>query len=167
MRILWIVALAAVLGLGCAAEEKKPVREDPKDCEVCVNVLEQVSKSMAPEDRKKQDKIEAAIDAYCSQRLNPRDDKMCYSFLPIKKTISHPFSTGMPKLKVCQRLKKTNSEICEVKYPIKVDKENMDYNKLRVKQLKGILADRGVACNGCLEKSDYVKRCKETEHLEL
>ena len=50
---------------------------------------------------------------------------------------------------------------------IKVDKENMDYNKLRVKQLKGILADRGVDCNGCLEKSDYVARCKATEHLEL
>lgn len=50
---------------------------------------------------------------------------------------------------------------------IKVDKENMDYNKLRVKQLKGILADRGVDCDGCLEKSDYVARCKATEHLEL
>lgn len=50
---------------------------------------------------------------------------------------------------------------------IKVDKENMDYNKLRVKQLKGILADRGVDCEGCLEKSDYVARCKATEHLEL
>lgn len=40
----------------------------------------------------------------------------CYYFLPIKKTISHPFSTGMPKLKVCQRLKASNAEVCEIKY---------------------------------------------------
>lgn len=56
---------------------------------------------------------------------------------------------------------------CQIRSAIKVDKENMDYSKLRVKQLKGILADRGVDCNGCLEKSDYVARCKATEHLEL
>lgn len=60
---------------------------------------------------------------------------------------------------VCHRLPANSA--------IKVDKENMDYNKLRVKQLKGILADRGVDCDGCLEKSDYVARCKATEHLEL
>ena len=60
-----------------------------------------------------------------------------------------------------------NSRLCPHTSAIKVDKENMDYNKLRVKQLKGILADRGVDCEGCLEKSDYVARCKTTEHLEL
>ncbi len=49
---------------------------------------------------------------------------------------------------------------------MKVDK-NTDYSKLRVKQLKAILADRGVACKGCLEKRDYIKRVKETDHMEL
>lgn len=43
---------------------------------VCVNVLEQVNETMAPADRKNQAKIEAAIDAYCGQRLSSRDDKM-------------------------------------------------------------------------------------------
>lgn len=163
MKFQLVSAIAAVL---CTLSAAAP-RADPKECEVCVSVLNQVNESLAPADRKNQLKIEAAIDTFCGQRLSSRDDKMCYSFLPIKKTISHPFSTGMPKLKVCQRLKASNAEICEIKYPIKVDKENMDYNKLRVKQLKGILADRGVDCDGCLEKSDYVARCKATEHLEL
>ncbi|CAM9403025.1 unnamed protein product [Ectocarpus sp. 4 AP-2014] len=163
MKFQLVAAISAVL---CALTAAAP-RADPKECEVCVNVLEQISESMPAADRKNKDKIEAAIDAFCDQRLSSRDDKMCYYFLPIKKTISHPFSTGMPKSKVCQRLKASNAEVCEIKYPIKVDKENMDYNKLRVKQLKGILADRGVDCDGCLEKSDYVARCKATEHLEL
>lgn len=43
---------------------------------VCVSVLEQVHESMAPADRKNKDKIEAAIDAFCGQRLASRDDKM-------------------------------------------------------------------------------------------
>ncbi|CAM9667530.1 unnamed protein product, partial [Phaeothamnion confervicola] len=93
--------------------------------------------------------------------------QQCYYFLPIKKSISQPFSTGMAKEKVCQRLKRTNAEICEVRYPIKIDKDNVDYNKLRVKQLKAILQDRNVQCVGCIEKPDYVKRCLQTEHLDL
>lgn len=43
---------------------------------VCVSVLEQVSESMSAADRKNQDKIEAAIDTFCGQRLSARDDKM-------------------------------------------------------------------------------------------
>lgn len=46
---------------------------------VCVNVLEQVAESMAPADRKDQAKIEAAIDAFCGQRLSAKDDKMVRS----------------------------------------------------------------------------------------
>lgn len=41
--------------------------------------------------------------------------------------------------------------------------KGQDLSKLRIKDLKKILADRGVACNGCLEKSDYIKRIEETE----
>lgn len=41
---------------------------------------------------------------------------MCYYFEPIKEAVTTPFATGMPKEKVCQRLKKQNPEICEIKY---------------------------------------------------
>lgn len=43
---------------------------------VCVSVLEQIHESMPAADRKKKDKIEAAIDTFCDQRLSSRDDKM-------------------------------------------------------------------------------------------
>ncbi|CAN0499103.1 unnamed protein product, partial [Ectocarpus sp. 12 AP-2014] len=85
MKFQLVAALSAVL---CALTAAAP-RADPKECEVCVNVLEQISESMPAADRKNKDKIEAAIDAFCDQRLSSRDDKMCYYFLPIKKTISH------------------------------------------------------------------------------
>merc|ERR1711988_706040 len=95
--------------------------------------------------------------------LSQKDRKMCYYFEPIKMALAQPFSTRMPKDRVCKRMKKENPEICEVKYPVKVEaaagesKEEMEakIKKMRVKELKGILADRGVDCNGCVEKEDY------------
>lgn len=45
---------------------------------------------------------------------------------------------------------------------VKVEKDT-DFNKMRIKDLKKILADRGVPCKGCLEKSDYIKKIQETE----
>ena len=47
---------------------------------------------------------------------------------------------------------------------VKVDSQT-DYSKLRVKELKAILAERGVECTGCLEKPDFIKKCEETAHL--
>lgn len=40
----------------------------------------------------------------------------CYYLDPIKREVSQPFSLGMPKAKVCERLKKKSAEICTVKY---------------------------------------------------
>jgi hypothetical protein len=53
---------------------------------------------------------------------------------------------------------------------LKVEKkegEKVDYNKLRVKDLKEILNNRAVKCSGCTEKAEFVKKCEETEHLEI
>merc|ERR1712159_211730 len=43
---------------------------------------------------------------------------------------------------------------------------DVDPEKLRVKQLKEILLARGVQCKGCVEKSDFVKRVKETADVK-
>jgi ARMET, C-terminal len=53
---------------------------------------------------------------------------------------------------------------------LKVEKTeggSVDYNSMRVKQLKTLLDQRGVRCSGCTEKSEFVKRCQETENLDL
>jgi hypothetical protein len=98
--------------------------------------------------------------------LNAKERKICYYIDPIKRDVAQPFSLGMPSLKVCERINKSNPEICTVKMPVKTEKmEQKDIQKLRVKQLKQILADRGVECKGCVEKEEFVKRVQETEHL--
>ena len=106
---------------------------------------------------------------YCSNKddkLTAREKKICYYIDPIKRDIAQPFSLGMSALKVCKRITKSNPEICTVKFPVKTDKmEKKDITKLRVKQLKAILASRGVECKGCVEKSEFVKKVQDTEHL--
>lgn len=106
-------------------------------------------------------------------KLTSRDRKMCYYFEPMRAAIAQPFSTRMPKDRVCKRLKKDNADICMVKYPVKVDDnitpEEMlaKLKKMRVKELKGILNDRGVKCDGCLEKDDFIKRVIETKDMAV
>ena len=42
-----------------------------------------------------------------------------------------------------------------------------DFSKMRAKQLKAYLAARGVDCNGCAEKADWVKAAEESQDLPL
>lgn len=120
-------------------------------------------------DAKNKPKIEAAMGEYCSNKdnkLTSREKKICYYIDPIKRDVAQPFSLGMPSLKVCKRITKANPEICTVKFPVKTENmEKKDLSKLRVKQLKQILADRGVDYKGLLEKEEFIKKVQETEHL--
>merc|ERR1711862_194385 len=121
------------------------------NCEVCIK------------------EIDDAIGKYCDQPstvLGPRERKICYYITPIKRTVAQPFSLGMTSEKVCRRTTNDNPEICDVKFPVATEKmEKQDLSKLRVKQLKQILGERGVECKGCVEKEEFVKKVQETEHL--
>jgi hypothetical protein len=139
------------------------------DCEVCVKVMDDTRASMSKADQKSKPAIEEALGKYCSNddnALGPREKKICYYIDPIKRDVAQPFSLGMSSLKLCKRIDKQNPTICSVKFPIKTEKmEKQDLSKLRVKQLKSILGDRGVECKGCVEKEEFIKKVQDTEHL--
>eukprot|EP00750_Incisomonas_marina_P008717 INCI15616.1.p1 GENE.INCI15616.1~~INCI15616.1.p1 ORF type:complete len:176 (-),score=46.66 INCI15616.1:231-722(-) len=163
-----MVRLAALI-LGClAAGAMAGKKSDPKDCEVCIKVVGDIMEGLDKSDLKDKGIIEAAIGGHCSKEsLNRQERKLCYLIDPIKRKVSTPVSFGMTAEEVCKRkLKKESADICSVKFPVKVD-DNTDYSKMRVKHLKQLLADRGVTCNNCLEKSEFVKRAEETRHLDL
>lgn len=159
MRILISVLFLAI----CAAES------DPKHCEVCLKVMTDIHKQTKNlENPKDKFKIESLIDKYCSKKnkkAGPRERKLCYYILPIKRTISTPLSFGVDPKGVCKKLDRQSAEICAVKYPIKLEGGTLNYKKMRVKQLKQILHERGVSCRGCVDKGQYIKKCKDTEHL--
>mmetsp|Transcript_4853 Transcript_4853/g.7074 ORF Transcript_4853/g.7074 Transcript_4853/m.7074 type:complete len:164 (+) Transcript_4853:74-565(+) len=158
MKVLSVAALMAMLANTVFAST---------ECEVCVKVIEEVKASMPKADARKKPLIEKALGDFCANEgLSSREKKICYYIDPIKRDVAQPFSLGMTPLKVCQRINKSNPEICTVKFPIKTEKlEKKDLSKLRVKQLKQILGQRGVECKGCVEKSEFIKKVQDTEHL--
>jgi mesencephalic astrocyte-derived neurotrophic factor len=131
--------------------------------------MDDVKGLLSKEDARKKPAIEGALGKYCDDKdknLTPKEKKICYYIDPIKRDVAQPFSLGMTSLKICERITKSNPEICTVRLPVKTESlEKKDITKLRVKQLKQILADRGVDCKGCVEKEEFVKRVHETEHL--
>mmetsp|Transcript_9937 Transcript_9937/g.14631 ORF Transcript_9937/g.14631 Transcript_9937/m.14631 type:complete len:164 (-) Transcript_9937:166-657(-) len=158
MKGFWnLMLLAAIATTALASTE----------CEVCVKVMEDVQGSMSTDDSRKKPAIEKALGDYCAKDdLTNREKKICYYIDPIKRDVAQPFSLGMPTLKLCQRISKQNPEICTVKFPVQTKNlEKKDLSKLRVKQLKQILSERGVECNGCLEKEEFIKKVQDTEHL--
>ena len=131
--------------------------------------MDDIRATMTKEDSRKKPAVEQAMGEYCANKdgnLSAREKKICYYIDPIKRDVAQPFSLGMDSLKVCKRITKSNPEICTVKFPIKTEKmEKKDLSKLRVKQLKAILSERGVECKGCIEKEEFIKKVQDTEHL--
>ena len=162
-----MVRFVALL-LVCLATAAAAKKADPKECEVCIKVVGDILEGLDKADRKDTGLVEAGISGYCGKdSLNRQERKLCYLIDPIKRKVSTPITFGMTAAEVCKRkLKKESADICAVKYPVKVD-DNTDYSKMRVKHLKQLLADRGVSCKGCIEKSEFVKRAEETRHLDL
>ena len=48
-----------------------------------------------------------------------------------------------------------------------IDLKNVDLKKLKVRDLKKILNDWDESCDGCLEKSDFIKRIEELKPKHL
>ena len=93
----------------------------------------------------------------------PLYEKLCYYIIGVKRqAVAQPLKNGVPVEKICERLKKTSAEICALREgagvgapaPETID----DYSKLRVNQLKSIMAEKGIKCPDCLEKADFVRK---------
>ncbi|XP_057263822.1 mesencephalic astrocyte-derived neurotrophic factor [Pezoporus wallicus] len=97
-----------------------------------------------------------------------KENRLCYyigatsdAATKIINEVSKPMSHHIPVEKICEKLKKKDSQICELKYDKQIDLSTADLRKLRVKELRRILEDWGEACKGCAEKSDFIRRIHE------
>lgn len=103
--------------------------------------------------------------------LPPSSLAQCYyiggsedSATSLLRTISQPLRSHMPSEKICERLKGMDQQICEVKYEKPkeaVDYATVDFDKLRVKELKQTLQQWGEKCDGCTEKGDFLRLIKK------
>jgi len=69
--------------------------------------------------------------------------------------------------KLCERLKKKDLVICELKYDKKINYEEVDFTKLRVKELKQILSEWKEKCVGCTGKEDFLRLIEQVKHKHV
>lgn len=79
----------------------------------------------------------------------------------IVSELSKPLSWGLPPVKVCEKLSKKDSQICELRYEKVIDLKTIDLKSLRVRDLKKILSDWDETCDGCIEKAEFIKRIEQ------
>lgn len=156
------VALALVLLSGSG----EALREG--ECEVCTTFLgkfyEQLKENKANFDSMD---IEEALVKSCKDARG-KDNRLCYylgatsdAATRMVSEVSRPLSHHVPVSKICEKLKKKDSQICELRYEQQLDLTSVDLKKLRVRELKKVLEDWGEACRGCAEKDDFVRRITE------
>lgn len=138
-----------------------------EDCEVCVFTLEKFIKTLTDEIKKDPKKIEAEFKKFC-KATKGKENRFCYylggleeSATGILSEFSKPVSWSMPANKVCEKLKKKDAQICDLRFEKQIDVDTVDLKKLKVRDLKKILSDWDETCDGCIEKTDFVKRIEE------
>ncbi|XP_050306130.1 mesencephalic astrocyte-derived neurotrophic factor homolog [Anthonomus grandis grandis] len=145
------------------------------ECEVCIKVLDKFRNTLPEDILKDHKKIEREFKDFCKGVIN-KENRFCYylggleeSATGILGEMSKPMSWSLPSEKICEKLKKKDSQICELRYDVQIDLKTVDLKKLKVRDLKKILNDWGEECAGCIEKSEFLKRIEELKpkHTEL
>ncbi|XP_028854923.1 mesencephalic astrocyte-derived neurotrophic factor [Denticeps clupeoides] len=157
------VALALALVPGGSSHALKE-----GECEVCVSFLERFHQSLKTNNVKfNSADIEKALIKFCKD-VKGKENRLCYyigatsdAATKIINEVSKPMSYHVPTEKICEKLKKKDSQICELKYDKQVDLSTVDLKKLKVKDLKKILEEWGESCKGCVEKSDFIRKINE------
>ncbi|XP_013412980.1 mesencephalic astrocyte-derived neurotrophic factor homolog [Lingula anatina] len=162
MTLLYVCA--GVLGILALTSTTNALKEE--DCPVCIKFLTKFMNTLEGEE-KTVENIEKKFRKFCKSAKN-KDERLCYyigaletSATGILGEMSKPMSWGVPADKVCEKLNRKDSQICELRYPKVVDLATVNLKKLKVKDLKNILNNWGEECKGCAEKSDFIRKIEE------
>lgn len=137
------------------------------ECEVCVKTLNKFGATLSDEVRNDYKLIEAEFKKFCKGSKN-KENRFCYylggleeSATGILGEMSKPLSWSMPSDKICEKLRKKDAQICDLRFDKQIDLNNVDLKKLKVRDLKKVLNDWDEICDGCIEKTDFINRIEE------
>ncbi|CAF4900730.1 unnamed protein product [Pieris macdunnoughi] len=137
------------------------------ECEVCIKTVDKFAATLSENVKKDPKLIEAEFKKFCKGSKN-KENRFCYylggleeSATGILGELSKPLSWSMPSDKICEKLRKKDAQICDLRFEKQIDLNNVDLKKLKVRDLKKILNDWDENCDGCLEKTDFIKRIEE------
>ncbi|XP_039213479.1 cerebral dopamine neurotrophic factor [Crotalus tigris] len=137
-------------------------------CEVCQDFLERFYSSLK---EKHSDFSTASIEEELIKtcmNTKGKENRLCYylgatedAATKILTEVSRPMSVHIPVAKICEKLKKGDGQICELKYERQLDLTSVDLSKMRAAELKKILDSWGEVCRACAEKREFVDLIKE------
>ncbi|XP_063164278.1 cerebral dopamine neurotrophic factor isoform X1 [Candoia aspera] len=137
-------------------------------CEVCQDFLERFYSSLK---EKHSDFSMASIEEELIKtcmNTKGKENRLCYylgatgdAATKIISEVSRPMSGHVPVTKICEKLKKVDIQICELKHERQLDLTSVDLSKMRVAELRKILDSWGEICRACAEKTDFVNLIKE------
>lgn len=137
------------------------------ECEVCVVTVNKFAETLTSDVKSDYKKIESEFKEFC-KTTKSKENRFCYylggleeSATGILGELSKPLSWSMPADKICEKLKKKDAQICDLRFEKQIDLRTVDLKKLKVRDLKKILNDWDESCEGCIEKTDFIKRIEE------
>jgi len=146
----------------CCSQLVSSFREG--QCEVCVGVINKLINKLESGEKGSSLAIEARFREMCLE-AKKAEQRFCYyiggleeSATKILGEMSKPLSWGLPADKVCEKLVKKDSQICELRYEKTIDLKTVDLKKLPVRDLKKILSDWDERCDGCIEKAEFIRK---------
>ncbi|XP_051974940.1 cerebral dopamine neurotrophic factor [Xyrauchen texanus] len=137
---------------------------DGEECEVCVGFLGRLYNSLVIRHKElTPELVEEGLIRACAEATG-KENRLCYylgasSDAAAKATgeVSRPLSAHVPVHKICLRLQHMDGQICELRYERPVlDWSRDSLFKMRVLELKKVLASWGEECRACLEKSEFI-----------
>ncbi|CAB3253834.1 unnamed protein product [Arctia plantaginis] len=122
------------------------------ECEVCIKTVEKFAATLSDDVKSNPKSIEAEFRKFCKVSKN-KENRFCYylggleeSATGILGELSKPLSWSMPADKICEKLKKKDAQICDLRFDKQIDLKNVDLKKLKVRDLKKILNDWDENC---------------------
>ncbi|KAM6153889.1 cerebral dopamine neurotrophic factor [Erethizon dorsatum] len=165
-----VVAFCAGLWVSnpAPAQGQQPAGRPGAGCEVCTEFLNRFYNSLIARGVTfSLETIEKELINFCLDAKG-KENRLCYylgatkdAATKILSEVTRPMSVHVPVMKICEKLKKMDSQICELKYEKQLDLTSVDLQKMRVADLKQILNSWGEECRACAEKTDYVNLIKE------
>ncbi|XP_029016939.2 cerebral dopamine neurotrophic factor [Betta splendens] len=143
------------------------------NCEVCLGFLNRLYGSLSSAHTDLTPAlVEEALTQACAVAQG-KEARLCYylgassdAATRVIASVSRPLASHVPVEKICQRLNSRDTQICQLRYEPTLKNLSTDgLRKMKVIELRNILASWGEECRGCLEKHEFVSLIQEKAQL--
>lgn len=148
---------------------------EEKDCPVCFSIVDKLHKDVTKDGAKPtvENVSESFLHICDTANKDSTESKFCYymggqdvSATRTYKEMAERMTWGLPTAKICEHLRTRDTQICEIRERKPIDLKTVDLKKLKVAELKRVLKSHGGSCDGCLEKSEFIKKLEEIKARE-